>query len=80
MNRPLTPQELRGLAIEVAALKLGMNWPVEMKTKPDDYLNLLVSNYETNLSELETEAGYCENKACCSERGHRGKCDERAGI
>lgn len=25
-------------------------------------------------------ATYCENRACCSERGHEGACDERAAL
>lgn len=28
----------------------------------------------------DEESGYCENQACCSERGHEGKCDERAAL
>jgi hypothetical protein len=32
------------------------------------------------LAWLDEESGYCENQACCSERGHEGKCDERAAL
>jgi hypothetical protein len=28
----------------------------------------------------DLSAMYCENPACCSERGHEGKCDERAAL
>lgn len=35
---------------------------------------------KTKDCDAPAEDNYCENEACCSERGHDGKCDERAAL